>query len=118
MHVFKYPVMSGGKTSHVTNVEDHFAEMIEKLSRCRHSTSWGEGLQSVNALIQGTDLEQKVKHWKLQISCVKKILDCDSKVGTGCSRGLKNAKFIVMRPSMAKSMNLIVKTGRLMLISN
>ena len=51
----------GGKPSPLAPCEDCFADMIAKLSRCRHSMTSGEGLQLMNSLTKNAEIESAMK---------------------------------------------------------
>ena len=75
---------TSGTQSPMAPYEDYFVDMIIKLSRCRHSMSPNEGLMLINSLIKGTDIENKVKEWKIEHACVSDISNVDGELGATC----------------------------------
>ena len=72
---------TGGTPSPMAPYEDYFVDVIIKLSRCRHSISPNEGLMLINSLIKGTEIENKVKEWKIKHACVSDTSNADGKLG-------------------------------------
>ena len=73
--------------------------MIIKLSHCRHSISASDGLQLINSLTKGTDVEEKLKNCKLKHARVNSIDNCNRSAGTGYWQGFKrrNAHRVVTK---------------------
>ena len=73
----------GGPTSPIAPHENYFVDIIIKLSYCCHSISSSEGLQLMNSLIKGTDIEKNVKEHKLKHTHVSDIESCSGMLGMG-----------------------------------
>ena len=103
--------INGGRESLLAPYDDHFVDMIIKLSRCWHQISTHEGMELINSLIKDIPIYEKDREQKIKNSYVKTLLVSMVLQDMATGGTSKDVIVIVLSLRKVKSSSLIEKIG-------